>query len=75
MGVKKTAPRNSSRYQVVNKIGMWIYRIRPMDGKGQEKVGHFNELLPTEIHPAGRSGEGNAKSGDRPGQTETLELK
>ena len=37
-------------YQVVNKIGMWTYKIRPVDGKGQVKVRHFNELMPTRSH-------------------------
>ena len=70
-GGKKTAPRKSSRYQVVNKIGMWIYRIRPMDGKGQEKVGHFNELLPTEIQQQDVPERGTPKAGtDRDARAE-----
>ena len=49
-GGKKIAPRNSAIYQVIKKIGMWTYRIRPVDGTGQEKVRHFNELIPTKSH-------------------------
>ena len=49
-GGKKIAPRNSARYQVVKNIGTWTYRIRPIDGSGQEKVRHFNELIPMKSH-------------------------